>query len=371
MSAEPGAAFPSAETRRSFLKKPALATAVLAGSRFPALATEPTPAAGAGQPRYRRVRRWGQTNITKADPARYDVAWWHDYWKRTQVQGVIINVGGIVAYYPSAIPLHDRAQFLGDRDLFAELCRAAHDDGLVVFARMDSNSAHEDFFNPHPDWFARDANGRPYRNRDLYFSCVNSGYYDEHIPAVLREIATRYQPEGFTENSWSGLGRGSICYCDNCAKKFHVNSSYELPSGHDWNDDAYRAWIEWNYARRLEIWDTNNRTTRSAGGPHCLWVGMNGGAVSGQAREIRDCKEILARAEMLMLDDQRRANDSGKSRHSRLRAPRPKRHRTIFAAHDRRAAHEHAWLPDARRHARRLAGVSRLPRCASQKIATS
>ena len=168
MSAEPGAAFPSAETRRSFLKKTATATAWLAGGRAVGWAAGPPPVTGAALPWYRRVRRWGQTNITEADPARYDVAWWRDYWKRTQVQGVIINAGGIVAYYPSAIPLHHRAQFLGDRDLFGELCRTAHDDGLAVFARMDSNSAHEDFFQAHTDWFARDANGRPYRRRRLH-----------------------------------------------------------------------------------------------------------------------------------------------------------------------------------------------------------
>ena len=318
MSADPGAAGSAAETRRSFLKKTAVATAVLAGARFRGIAAEAAPAVGDATPWYRRVRRWGQTNITEADPARYDLAWWRDYWKRTQVQGVIINAGGIVAYYPSAVPLHHRAQFLGDRDLFGDLCRAAHDDGLVVFARMDSNSAHEDLFNAHPGWFARDADGRPYRNRDLYVSCVNSGYYEEHIPAVLREIATRYQPEGFTDNSWSGLGRGSICYCENCQKKFRTASGRELPRRHDWNDATYRAWIEWNYARRLEIWDTNNRITRSAGGPHCLWVGMNGGSVSGQAREFRDCKEIFARAEIVMLDDQRRQNESGFQRNGEV-----------------------------------------------------
>jgi hypothetical protein len=317
MNEDSGAARPATETRRSFIQKSAVATAVLATARWPALAAD-NPASPPATPWYRRVRRWGQTNITEADPARYDVAWWRDYWKRTQVQGVIVNAGGIVAYYPSALPLHHRAQFLGDRDLFGDLCRAAHDDGLAVFARMDSNSAHEDFFQAHPDWFARDATGRLYRNRDLYVSCVNSGYYDEHIPAVLREIATRYRPEGFTDNSWSGLGRGSICHCDNCQKKFRAATGRDLPRRHDWNEAAFRAWIEWSYARRLEIWDNNNRVTRAAGGPHCLWVGMNGGSVSGQATQFRDCKEIFSRAEILMLDDQRRQNESGFQRNGEV-----------------------------------------------------
>ncbi len=309
----------AAASRRDFLKMTGVAASVLAGAPFRGFAAAAAlPQPGASTPWYRRVRRWGQTNITEADPARYDLAWWRDYWKRTQVQGVIINAGGIVAYYPSAVPLHHRAEALGDRDLFGDLCRAAHEDGLAVFARMDSNSAHEDFFRAHPDWFARDAGGRPYRNRQLYVSCVNSPYYDEHITAILREIATRYHPEGFTDNSWSGLGRGSICYCDNCAKKFRDRTGHDLPRRADWNHPAYRSWIEWNYARRLEIWDQNNLVTRAAGGPHCLWVGMNGGSITGQAARFRDCREIFSRAEILMLDDQRRQDDSGFQRNGEL-----------------------------------------------------
>jgi hypothetical protein len=183
---------------------------------------------------------------------------------------------------------------------------------------MDSNSAHEDFYRAHPDWFAVDAGGRPFRSRNLYVACVNGPYYDEHIPAVLREIATRYRPEGFTDNSWSGLGRDSICHCAHCARKFRERTGRDLPRQPDWNDPAYRVWIEWSYARRIEIWDQFNVATRAAGGPHCLWVGMNGGSITGQARALRDFRAIAERAEMLMLDDQRRANESGFQRNGEV-----------------------------------------------------
>jgi hypothetical protein len=257
-------------------------------------------------PWYRRTVRWGQTNITERDPERYDVAWWREYWKRTRVQGVIINAGGIVAYYPSKFPLQHRAAFLNDRDLYGEISRAAHEDGLVVLARMDSNRASEDFYRAHPDWFARDAKGDPYRAADKYITCVSSPYYDEYIPAVMAEIIERSRPEGLTDNSWSGLGRDSICYCDHCARKFRERAGRPLPQKHDWDDPVYGQWIEWNYARRLEIWDLNNRATKAAGGPHCLWIGMNSGSIPGQSRSFRDCKAIWERAEILMLDHQSR-----------------------------------------------------------------
>lgn len=268
------------------------------------------PAAGQ-EPWYRRAYRWGQTNIVEQDPVRYDIAWWRSYWKETAVQAVIINAGGIVAYYPSRFPLHHRAEFLNGRDLYGELASAAHEDGLFVMARMDSNRTAEDFYQAHPDWFTRNRAGEPYRAADKYITCINSGYYERYLPEVITEIIERSHPEGVTDNSWAGMGRENICYCANCEKKFRARTGKGLPAKLDWNDPLYRDWILWNYERRLEVWELNNRTTRAAGGPHCIWSGMNSGSVTQQAKSFRDLREIARRAEILMLDHQRRDDDTG------------------------------------------------------------
>jgi hypothetical protein len=301
-------------SRRSFLKKTAVATVILSASDLVSLGSNHSDATQKRTdqvPWYKTVTRWGQVNITEKDPPQYDIGWWRKFWKRTETKGVIINAGGIVAYYPTTVPLHRAAEFLAGRDLFGDLCRTAHEDGLAVFARMDSNRAHEEFYKTHPGWFATDASGKAYKAGDLYITCVNSPYYNEHIPAILKEIAELYHPEGFTDNSWSGLGRESICYCDYCRKSFHDKTGNNLPEVKNWNDRVYREWIRWNYNRRLEIWDLNNRTTKSSGGVHCIWSGMNSGSISGQSRSFRDYKEICARAEIIMLDDQARSDLSG------------------------------------------------------------
>ena len=82
-------------------------------------------------PWYRWARRWGQTNLNELDPTRYDAEWWRGYWRRTRVQGIIVNAGGIiVAYYPSRFELHHRARYLGEHDLFGEVLAAAREEGL-------------------------------------------------------------------------------------------------------------------------------------------------------------------------------------------------------------------------------------------------
>jgi hypothetical protein len=291
-------------TRRGFFLEGASLAAVLA-------LDAPAQESGRPLPWYRRAYRWGQTNITEKDPVRYDIPWWRGFWKRTEVQAVIVNAGGIVAYYPSKFPLHHRAEFLNGRDLFGELTKAAHDDGIFVMARMDSNRTAEDFFKAHPDWFARDRNGDPYRAADKYVTCINSPYYDEYLPGVLREIWERSRPDGFTDNSWAGLGRESICYCANCVRKFRAKTGTDLPRAANWDDPVYRQWILWNYERRTEVWELNNRTTQAAGGPDCIWSGMMSGSVTGLARSFRDLREVGRRAGILMLDHQHRDDDTG------------------------------------------------------------
>ncbi len=298
-------------TRREFIKTVAAlsAAAAIGNNTSPTQAQQTAPAAQL--PWYRRTLRWGQTNITEADVARYDIPFWRSYWKRTCVQGVVINAGGIFAYYPSKFELHHRAVGLGDRDLYGDLAKAAHDDGLVVFARMDSSRAFEPLYRAHPDWFAVDINGQVIRAGDQYQSCINSPYYTEWLPGILREIIERSHPEGFTDNSWAGLDRNTICYCPHCREKFRAFASLELPQRRDWNDKNFQRWIEWSYSRRREVWDYFNKVTRDAGGKECIWVGMTGGDASSQSSTFRDLKGICERADMIMLDNQSRRDAWG------------------------------------------------------------
>jgi hypothetical protein len=263
------------------------------------------------QPWYRTTYRWAQTNLVEIDPERFDLAFWREHWRRTRVQGVIINAGGIVAYYPTEVPLHHRAVALGDRDLFGEIVAAAREAGLIVVARMDSNRVAEEFYRAHPDWICVDAEGRPFTEADKFVTCINSAYYSDYLPTVLREITARTHPDGFTDNSWAGIRRANICQCGNCRRAFHAFCGLDLPTRHDWSSEAYRQWIRWNYRRRTELWEFNNRITTEAGGADCRWMGMLSGDVIYNNARFIDLREILPRSAIVMLDHQRRNGIDG------------------------------------------------------------
>ena len=258
-------------------------------------------------PWHQNTLRWGQTNITETDPQRYDIEWWRQHWKRTKIQGTIINAGGIVAYYPSKYPLHYQAAHLEGRDLYGEISEAAKEEGLTVLARMDSNRATENFFEEYPNWFARNKDNNPYKIGDRYPACIFSGYYTDFLPKILEEIIDRYQPDGFTDNSWSGLSQDKICYCENCRQDFLDKYGLDIPNETNWENLTFKKWIRWNYDRRLEIWDINNITVKNrSGNENCLWLGMISGNPLQEASRFRDMKGILDRSNFITLDYQHR-----------------------------------------------------------------
>ena len=259
---------------------------------------------GSDLPWYKTTYRWAQTNFTEDDPVKADLEFWREQWRRTGTQGVIINCGGIVAYYPSKFDLQYRAKYLGDQDFFKRVSDMAREEGIVVVARMDINRATKEFFDEHPDWFCRQKNGEPIMSNGRYFSCINSDYYKVFIPQVLEEIIERYHPVGFTDNSWKGLERNTICYCDNCKEKFKAHCGHDLPEAVSFDDPVYREWIRWGYKCRIENWDLFNEVTKKAGGDDCLWFGMvHADPASGT---FADLKAILSRSEMIFCDHQSR-----------------------------------------------------------------
>src|SRR5919197_3084786 len=100
-------------TRREFL-------AVSSGSLI-AAAVSSQASAAAERPWYATMRRCGQLNVNERDPLTLDVGSWIDYWASLQLDALLLNGGGIVAFYPTAIAYHHKSEFLGSRGLFGEL----------------------------------------------------------------------------------------------------------------------------------------------------------------------------------------------------------------------------------------------------------
>ena len=191
--------------------------------------------------------------IRDSDPGKYDPAFWLDYFQRTHSDAACLSAGGCVAYYPTAVPLHYRSQWLGNRDAFGELAAGCRKLGMVVVARTDPHAAHQDVFDAHPDWIAVDAGGQKRRHwamPELWVTCALGPYNFQFMTEVTKEIVARYRVDGVFSNRWAGSG---MCYCEHCRENFHAAAGLDLPRTNDPRDASRHAYIEWRQQRLFEL----------------------------------------------------------------------------------------------------------------------
>jgi len=198
--------------------------------------------------------RWAQLTLVENDPGRFDPDFWLSYFKRIHADGTTLSAGGVVAYYPTDVPLHHRSDWLGDSDPFGYLVQGCRKMEMSIIARTDPHAARQNVYDSHPDWIAVTANGekrRHWANKDLWVTCALGPYNFEFMTLVHREIMERYQPDGIFSNRWAGHG---ICYCEHCRINFKEYSGLELPEKNDRFDRTYQKYLEWNTNRLKELW---------------------------------------------------------------------------------------------------------------------
>lgn len=209
--------------------------------------------------------RWVQLTLVENDPGQFDPQFWLDYFRRLHADAATLSAGGIVAYYPTEIPLHHRSAFLGATDPFGTLAAGCKAMGMRVVARTDPHAVRDNVRTAHPDWISTTATGEPRRhwaNPELWITCALGPYNFEFMDQVHREIVSKYKVDGIFTNRWAP--QGGDCYCIHCQQNFKAATGRELPRTADRSDPARRAFIEWRIARLIELWKKWDATVRAA-----------------------------------------------------------------------------------------------------------
>src|SRR3989441_3735452 len=289
---------PAGLTRREFFT--VSAGSLLVASMDAAALEEP--------PWYATMRRCGQINFNERDPLTMDADAWMGYWASLKVNAVLLNGGGIVAFYPTEVPFHHRSRYLGSRDLFGEMVAAARKRNIRVVARMDCNLAWEEDLRAHPEWFERDRDGSPRPDGEspwLYHTCMFSTYFSEHMPAIYREINERYPVDGFFTNGWPGTGAPGVCHCENCQVIYLEKVGGTPPDFPDPASQLYRKYYDAHMGRVKEIWRLWDSVAKEKHA-HSLYVGNLGGGV----RTGKSLKELSEVASWFNADHQGRGGDT-------------------------------------------------------------
>ncbi len=261
-----------------------------------------------GKPWYESMHRCGQINFNEKDPLTLDVEAWADYWASLKVDAVLLNGGGILAFYPTEVPYHHRSEFLGNRDLFGEMVAASRKRGLRVVARMDCNLAYEEALKAHPEWFERDRDGTPRRHNEstwLFRTCMFSRYFTEQMPAIYREINRHYPVDGFFTNGWPSTGALGVCYCESCQRVYREQVGGVPPEHTDAQSLLYRKYYEAYMNRVTEVWKLWNAVAQEKKADS-VYVGNLGGGI----RTVKNLKRLGQAAAWFNADHQGRSGDT-------------------------------------------------------------
>ncbi len=296
-------------SRRTFIKQAAGFTAACvtgldlegatnASPRF--LSDDPSKGGAAGW--YDRPMRWAQLAFVEDDPGNYDLSFWLNYFQKIHADAACLSAGGVVAFYPTEIPLHYRSRWLGKMDTFGDIVAGCRKLGMNVVARTDSHACHQDVYDAHPDWIAVDEPGNKRRHPSdpqLWITCALGPYNFEFMTSVHQEIMRKYMVDGIFTNRWAGSG---MCYCEHCQQNFRAFSGLDLPRTSDPQNPARREYILWNQKRLFELWRLWNEKIREIN-PQASYIANAGG---GALSEL-DMKTIGELAPTLFADRQGRS----------------------------------------------------------------
>ena len=295
-------------TRRDFVKGSALvATSCLLPARAEKTLLTPVTAAEAPQPTtgavgwYDRPMRWAQLAFVEDDPGNYDQQFWLDYFRSVHADAACLSAGGVVAFYPTQIPLQQRSAWLGDRDSFGDLLAGCRAMGMNVIARTDAHACWQKVYDAHPDWIRVDASGQPVRHPSdprYWETCALGPYNFEFMTSVHEEIMRMYKPDGIFTNRWAGSG---MCYCRHCRENFRAVSGLDLPRTSNPQDPARKQYIVWRQQRLFDLWRLWNEKIRAINPGASYLANAGGGALSDL-----DMKTINELAPTMIADRQSR-----------------------------------------------------------------
>ena len=179
--------------------------------------------------------RWAQLTLVENDPGQFDPQFWLDYFRRIQADAACLSAGGIVAYYPTEVPLHHRSDVARHRPIRSARsstgCRAL---GMHVIARTDPHAARDEVRAAHPDWIAVEA-GRPadrhWANPDLWVTCALGPYNFEFMDQVHREIVDEVPRRRHLRQPLGAAGR--LLLRRTASENFKAATGLELPRSTD------------------------------------------------------------------------------------------------------------------------------------------
>ncbi|MES2796876.1 MAG: family 10 glycosylhydrolase, partial [Bacteroidota bacterium] len=163
---------------------------------------------------------------------------------------LIINAGGIMAFYPSKLESHYINPYMRPAVL-ADIIKKCHQNKIKVIVRFDFSRADRSIFDKHPNWFYISEKGERMVNTDKYVVSINAPYVQEVAFQIVNEVIENFPIDGIfqnmpgyqTRNAYENLYQG-IDQNEFDKKAFFEYSGMKLPTIENKQDSVFKKYEE-------------------------------------------------------------------------------------------------------------------------------
>src|SRR3989337_643539 len=170
---------------------------------------------------------------------------------RFSANTLIINAGGIMAFYPTKLKYHYTNPYM-KANMLKDVIQKCHDHDIKVITRFDFSRAHENIFKAHPDWFYISPKGERIINNEMYVVSIDAPYEQKVLFEIIEEVINSFPIDGIfinmpgyqTRNSYEGIYHG-IDQNEFSKKRFaEYSGGMTLPTEEDLDDPLFRKYQE-------------------------------------------------------------------------------------------------------------------------------
>lgn len=173
---------------------------------------------------------------------------------------LLINAGGIMAFYPTQLEFQYTNPFMKE-NMLQDVITKCHAEGIRVMVRFDFSRAHKSIFEKHPGWFYLSPQGERIVNDDMVAVSINAPYEQEQLFNIVGEVIERYDVDGIflnmpgyqTRNPYVGKYHG-IDQNEFEKKSFAAFSNgMKLPSEENASDPVFLKYQEFKKVTTEEL----------------------------------------------------------------------------------------------------------------------
>jgi len=190
--------------------------------------------------------------------------------KHFSANTLIINAGGIMAFYPTTLDCQYTNPYMKP-NMLGDVIKKCHENNIKVIVRFDFSRAHKSIFDQHPDWFYLSPKGERIINDDMYVVSINAPYEQECLYKIVDEVITTYPVDGIfinmpgyqTRNAYVGVYHG-IDQNPYDAKRFReFSNGMNLPIEENPQDPVFKKYLAFKEHTINDLMQRLNKLVKS------------------------------------------------------------------------------------------------------------